>query len=311
VLRQASEVGTCLRELGWHPVELDLTLDLDHAARALQAAAPAFVFNLVETVEGRGGYIVLAQTLLETLRIPFTGVGLEAMIHSTSKPAAKRLLDLGGIPTPGWSSGRDALERPPRFPAPWIVKNAWEHASIGLDDASVAADAAALRRALVRRAAAEGLENLFVESFVEGREFNLSVLARAGAAPEVLPPAEIRFADFPAGKPRMVGYTAKWDEGSTEYVATPRSFEFPPEDAGLLARLGEVARRCWDLFRLRGHARVDFRVDAAGGPWVLEVNANPCLSSDAGFTAAAARGGLSMRDVVGRIVADTTGKESP
>ncbi len=72
-----------------------------------------FVFNLVETVEGRGGYIVLAQTLLETLRIPFTGVGLEAMIHSTSKPAAKRLLDLGGIPTPGWSSGRDALERPP------------------------------------------------------------------------------------------------------------------------------------------------------------------------------------------------------
>ncbi|HSV93965.1 MAG TPA: D-alanine--D-alanine ligase, partial [Desulfobacterales bacterium] len=83
------------------------------------------------------------------------------------------------------------------------------------------------------------------------------------------------------------------------------------EDAGLFARLDEDARRCWDLFGLRGHARVDFRVDAAGGPWVLEVNANPCLSSDAGFAAAAARGGLSMRDVVGRIVADTIGKESP
>ena len=304
-------MGVSLRELGWDPSELDLTLDLDRAARDLEASAPAFVFNLVETVDGRGGYIVLAQALLETLRIPFTGAGLEAMIHSTSKPAAKRLLALGGVATPGWMPGREALVRPPRFPGPWIVKNAWEHASIGLDDASVAPDAGALSRAIERRAGVEGLGNLFVESFVDGREFNLSVLARPGAEPEVLPPAEIRFIDFPAGKPRMVGYTAKWDEGSREYVDTPRSFEFPPGDARLLARLAGVTRRCWDLFTLRGHARVDFRVDSTGGPWVLEVNANPCLSSDAGFAAAAARAGLSMRDVVGRIVADTLGKESP
>jgi D-alanine-D-alanine ligase len=311
VLQEASAVASALRELGWEPVEMSLTPDLDRAARELSRAAPAIVFNLVESVEGRGRYIVLAQTLLETLGIPFTGAGLEAMIHSTSKPATKRLLGLGGVATPAWMPAEAARAAPPRFPPSWIVKNAWEHASIGLDDASVAADAEALRRAIGRRAAAEGMENLFIEEFVDGREFNLSVLGCRGAEPDVLPPAEIRFVDFPAGKPRMVGYQAKWDERSPEFGRTPRTFEFPPRDAALLADLAAISRRCWSLFGLRGHARVDFRVDEGGVPWVLEVNANPCISSDAGFTAAAARAGLSMRDTVARIVADTLGKESP
>jgi len=311
VHREASAIAASLAELGWEPLELDLTLDLERAASDLRGLAPAFVFNLVESVEGHGRSIVLAQVLLETLGIPFTGAGLEAMIHSTSKPATKRLLALGGVATPAWMPAEAALKGRPDFPPPWIVKNAWEHASIGLDDASVAADEAALRRAITRRASSEGLSNLFLEEFVDGREFNLSVLGRRGAEPDVLPPAEIRFQGFREGQPRMVGYRAKWDEASPEYGNTARTFEFPPEDAALLADLASVARRCWSLFGLRGHARVDFRVDARGTPWVLEVNANPCISPDAGFAAAAARASLSMRDIVGHIVADTLGKESP
>jgi D-alanine-D-alanine ligase len=47
------------------------------------------------------------------------------------------------------------------------------------------------------------------------------------------------------------------------------------------------------LFDLNGYGRVDFRVDLHGRPWILEVNANPCLSPDAGFTAAVKQAGLS------------------
>jgi D-alanine-D-alanine ligase len=311
VLHEAFAVASALRELGWDPAEHELTLDLGRAARELASAGPAFVFNLVESVEGRGRYILLAQTLLESLGIPYTGADLEAMIHSTSKPATKRLLGLAGVAAPAWMPAAEARTEAPSFPAPWIVKNTWEHASIGLDDASVVQDAPSLRGAIDRRSAREGLADLFVEEFVDGREFNLSLLGRGGCEPDVLPPAEIRFVDFPADKPRMVGYTAKWDERSPEFGSTPRTFAFAPGDAALLVDLGAIARRCWHLLGLRGHARVDFRVSAAGLPLVLEVNANPCLSSDAGFAAAAARAGLSMRDVVGRIVADTLGKEIP
>ncbi len=141
------------------------------------------------------------------------------------------------------------------------------------------------------------------EAFIDGRELNLSLLAGVNG-PEVLPPAEIRFDAYPPGKVRVVGYRSKWEEGSFEFNHTPRSFEFLETDAPLIAHLKELALKCWRLFNLRGYARVDFRVDREGRPWILEVNANPCLSPDAGFSAATLRAGLALPEVLQRIIGD-------
>jgi GNAT superfamily N-acetyltransferase len=119
----------------------------------------------------------------------------------------------------------------------------------------------------------------------------------------VLPPAEIDFSAFPAGKPQIVGYQAKWDDASFEFHQTPRRFDFPAEDGPLVGRLSELARRCWEVFDLAGYVRVDFRVDRAGQPWILEINTNPCLSPDAGYAAALARAGIRYEDAIERIVA--------
>ncbi|HBB18312.1 MAG TPA: D-alanine--D-alanine ligase, partial [Syntrophus sp. (in: bacteria)] len=97
---------------------------------------------------------------------------------------------------------------------------------------------------------------------------------------------------------------SKWEEGSFEFNHTPRSFTFPETDAPLLLRLKELALRCWNLFDLRGYARVDFRVDKEGRPWILEVNANPCLSPDAGFLAATLHANLTFEEVLERIIGD-------
>ena len=72
-----------------------------------------------------------------------------------------------------------------------------------------------------------------------------------------------------------------------------------------MKKMADMAGKCWDLFGLRGYGRVDFRVDEEGRPWVLEVNANPCLSPDAGFVAAAFKGGLGFEGVIKRIIQDT------
>jgi D-alanine-D-alanine ligase len=60
--------------------------------------------------------------------------------------------------------------------------------------------------------------------------------------------------------------------------------------------------RCWDIFSLRGYARVDFRVDHQGKPWVLEINSNPCLSPDAGFAAALQHAQIEYHEAIGWII---------
>ncbi|MCE9526889.1 MAG: hypothetical protein K8R36_12630, partial [Planctomycetales bacterium] len=89
-----------------------------------------------------------------------------------------------------------------------------------------------------------------------------------------------------------------------EFQNTPRRFDFPASDAQLLAELGRLAIRCWDIFGLKGYVRVDFRVDEKGQPWILEINTNPCLSPDAGYAAALKQAGISIEEAVQRILDD-------
>ena len=315
MLAQVRTVREALRALGHPTIDVPVGLDLEEAARALsQAGAPEsasggalIAFNLAETIDGRGGLIHLTPTLLDCLGIAYTGAPCEAILLSSHKVLGKKILAAAGIDTPPWMAASRAGETPPGFPPPWIVKSIWEHASVGLEDSSVVSSVEALREELDRRTHREKLEHLFVESYVDGREFNLALLGGTeDGEPENLPAAEIRFVGYPEGKPRMVGYRAKWDEGSYEFDHTPRTFDFPASDDSLIRRLVAVSRACWRAFDLRGYARVDFRVDGAGNPWVLEVNTNPCISPDAGFVAAAARAGLTIIDIVRRIVADAT-----
>lgn len=312
-LQQARSVEAALRRLGHRCTTQSATLDLSALARSLRREPPDLVFNLMESLEGQGRLIYLVPALLDSLGIPYTGASTVGMFLTTHKVLAKQVLSAGGLPTPAWHAagigffagdGAGAGVGGLRLPARCIVKSVWEEASVGIDDDAVVdvADLEPLRRLLGERATLLG-GDAFAEQFIDGREFNLSVLA-GDVGPDVLPPAEIVFTDYPEGKPRIVSYAAKWDERSFEYHATPRRFEFPGDDAELLERLRGHARRCWDLFDLAGYVRVDFRVDAAGRAWVLEINANPCLSPDAGFLAAAGQAGLDVDEVVRRIVAD-------
>jgi len=309
-LVQAEEVSSALAGLNHEATALAFGPDMDKTAREMERLQPDVVFNLVEAPWGLGRLIHLGPALIECLGLPCAGCSARALRLTSNKPKAKELMRAAGLPTPEWITLRDNVSTPAADDL-YIIKSAWEHSSVGLDeDSLVPGDPDRLKAEMARRTDLLGGE-CFAEKFIEGREFNLSLLVGPDG-PEVLPPAEIIFEDYGPDKIRVVDYRAKWQADSFEFSHTPRSFDFTEKDRELLARLSELSRRCWRVFKLGGWARVDFRVDESGQPWILEINANPCLSADAGFMAAAGRAGLDLPSVVGRILDDglKTGRAS-
>lgn len=303
VLVQVEAVSRALSDLGYDSVAVAFSVDIKKVTEALHAIQPSIVFNLVESIEGQGRLVHLAPTILEFLKLPFTGARSEAMFLTSNKLLAKKILNASGISTPPWLS-LESIQKDVKVDGPYIIKSVWEHASIGLDAESVifAKSANQLRHEIKHRLKKYN-GGCFAEAYIEGREFNLPLLA-SRSGPQALPPSEILFIDYPEGKLRLVDYRAKWEEESFEYVHTQRCFDFPEEDKILLKQLEGIAINCWNIFGLRGYARVDFRLDQSGRPWVLEVNANPCISPDGGFVAAAQLVGLSFHKVIERIIED-------
>jgi len=258
----------------------------------LARTTPDIVFNLVEGVHGQGRLAPLAPQMLADLGMRFTGVSAKAMAVTNDKPLTKLMLREAGLATPGWAvppdwTGLDGGQ--------WIVKSALEDASLGLDDGCVVPGPEVLARAAACAAKFGG--DWFAERYVEGREFNIAVLDG-----RVLPMAEMRFEQWPAGKPRIVGYDAKWEEDSSGWRGTVRAFGVERDEPQLAAKLKAACEQVWKLFALSGFARVDFRVGEEGVPLILEINTNPCISPDAGFAAAAEEAGMDYGTLIEAIV---------
>jgi D-alanine-D-alanine ligase len=295
----ADAVAEALVRKGHEAAKAAFRKDKAALAVLLSEAAPDMVFNLVEGVDGLGQLAPLAPQLLAELAVPFTGVTAEAMSLTNDKPLTKRTLRDAGLGTPDWSE-------PPDWQGVnggrYIVKAVLEDASIGLDDGCVVSGAHAIK-ARAEQCAARFGGGWFAEKFVEGREFNIAVLEDRGGAPRILPMAEMRFESWPEGKPRIVGYDAKWEEDSTGWAGTVRAFGVERNEPLLAANLQEACRRAWVLCGLSGFVRVDFRITEDGEPLILEINANPCISPDAGFAAAAVEAGMDYDDLIAAILA--------
>ena len=250
------------------------------------------VFNLCEAIDGIATLEPPVISVLELLGIPFTGSSSWTTSMCLRKHVVNAALERSGLPVPKFA----VVRRGGAIPSvgfPTICKPAAEDASIGVEQRSVVRST----RALTERVGAmlERWDEVLVQRYVDGREVNVGILGDA-----VLPISEIDFARMPKGMWRIVTYRSKWEEGGVEDLGSaPRCPARLP--ASVASQLRRIAVAAWRIVGGSGYGRVDMRIDERGRPWILEVNANPDISPDAGLARMARVTGIEYGALVRRI----------
>jgi D-alanine-D-alanine ligase len=297
VLDQVEYIEQHLSMLGVETYRRGITPDFIREIESVAAEKPDFVFNLVESINNKGELCYFIPALLNMHNIPYSGNPLEAMFITTSKLLTSRALQKHDINNPGCFLPSECDKLIPGNK--YIIKPVWEDGSLGITADSV------FTYSSEKNSWLSGFRDThwLIEEFIDGREFNISLLAGENG-PEVMPAAEMMFHNYSDDMPRIVDFRAKWEEGTFEFENTKR--EFPGEKLNKIldGRIRNAALQCWEVFGLKGYARVDMRVDKDDNPYVIEVNANPCLSPDSGFASATRAAGYNFNYVVRRIIND-------
>jgi len=294
VLTQVESVEEALARLNYPSVRIPFTRNLAAFIQTVKERRVNMIFNLCETVDEDAHLCGHPAAVFELLGIPFTGSPSMALMLTTDKLLTQRLLRAAGISTPNHVvyNHSDSLHTTGlKFPV--IIKPQFEDASVGITQESIVTNEKTLRKRIGDLSSRFGA--LLIEEYIAGREFNISLFGYPSA--RLLPIAEIDFVDYPDSTYPILDYKAKWDKSSFEYRHTIRKF---PCDisAGLQRKLEMSAHACFQVLKLRDYGRIDIRMDHQKKFYILEVNANPCLSPDAGFAAAVEKFGLNYIQMV-------------
>ena len=237
--------------------------------------------NLCEGVLGHPDWEKNFALGLEMLGIPHTSCEPIALGICTDKKLVKRILLASGIPTPRfWHAEEGGM---------WIVKPSREDAGVGIDTASVVSSTSEIE------ARATYVEETYrqpalVEEFIDGRELNQAIyFSTTGAV--VLPPGEIVFDDGLASNERVVGWKAKWANGSREDRGTrnrtPALIDDKTRD-----ELKTICLRAASTLGLSGYVRFDVRQSQAGQLFIVDINPNPDVGRGSGFRKALDAAGI-------------------
>jgi D-alanine-D-alanine ligase and related ATP-grasp enzymes len=252
-----------LPEAEWHVAVLEKRSSV-RTIKALARDGFDLFFNLCDGAADEESPGIEVIRTLEKLSVPFTGS--TSAFYEPSRVTVKRVCRRLGVATPAYVRARgeaDVERAAERLRFPLFVKHHSSYASIDLSRASRVVTPAGLRRQARKIMARRG--KALIEEFIEGVECTVLVAEnpRSAARPTTYPP--IRY-DFPEGE--------SFKHSDMKWVDYEGMAEYPVRDAKLAARLRREAATVFVGLKGAGFGRCDFRVDEAGTPYLLEINAN-------------------------------------
>jgi D-alanine-D-alanine ligase len=273
---------------------LAIDLNLQKTIDGIKSFNPDVIFNFVESVEGVTAYEYCIAGLYELLGYFYTGSVPSALGNCLNKAKTKDILSSFGIRTPKYltlRANQRFTKKDINLNYPVILKLLREDASIGISEYSVVNNYTELNKQF-RFLSDTYKQDIILEEYIKGRELNVAVLGG-----EPLPVSEINFHGLPAGFPKIVTYDGKWIEDSVYYNYTKPVC--PAKLSKSIAdKVSKIAKESFEALNCRDYARVDMRLDNKNKPYVIEVNPNPDLSADAGFSRAAMASGKDYAELL-------------
>lgn len=232
------------------------------------------------------------QALLDVVGVPYTGSGHLASAIAMDKDVSKKLFQIADVPTADWvllfaadwkrTRGKGQLDGwIERLKLPLIVKASKEGSSVGLTVVKKAGDLT-----VAIDDAFKYDDEVLVETFIPGRELTVCILGG-----EALPAGEI------IPKHEIYDYECKYTPGMAVE-------EFPAKlSKSETARIQMLAAEAFAALKLRGCARIDFRMSSVDGEfYCLEANTLPGMTGTSLAPQAAAAAGISFPELCDRIV---------
>lgn len=295
------DVLSTLRGSGHEVKMLGVQTELTPIRDEVENFKPDIVFNLLEEFHGETLYAQNVVSLLELLRVPYTGCNPRGQLLARGKDLSKKLLKYHRVPVPAFAVfpiGKK-VRRPGRLKFPLFVKSLSEDASRGIAQASVVDtdEKLAERVAFIHKRIGTAA---IAEEYIDGREIYVGVVGNDRL--QVLPVWELEFSKLAEGNLPIATEKVKHDP---EYQEKRGVIQGPAKDLSptVVTRIRTLAKRICHTLELDGYSRIDFRLAKDDVPYFIEANPNPEIAAREEFAQAALHAGTTYPELLNKILA--------
>ena len=281
----------------WQPVTMGNFRNIIGSIRKKSGGKTPVVVNLCDGDEINGAPGISVIHALEEEELIYTGSSEYFYEVTTSKIPMKKAFDQAGVSTANWEVINDETLLDgifERLGSPLIIKPAISGGSMGVSIKNVVKNESELRQRLNElRNGYRGWDlnagGLFVEQYIAGREFTTFVIGAAKRIKQckVFEPIERVFHHSLPAEEKFLSFDRLWEiyEDETPMPKEENFYEYKPVDEESLSdQIKKLSLEAFSSVKGTGYTRIDFRMDANGQLYVLEVNAQCGLSEDENYT---------------------------
>ncbi len=299
VIKMAHTVGDTLLALNKYSISYLGICEKKSLTNYLNKNSVDLVFNLTESTSTNPFFEIEITELLQKRVIAFTGNSAETLKRAMNKAECTEYLRNYDIPVPTSKLIKkiDDLKNN-KLSFPLIVKPNFEDGSTGIEKGNVVKNLDELT--LVAQKFLEKKRPIILQEFIEGRELNAAIINNNPI--KILGISEIDFSVISNPLEKILSYSFKWDTDCFEYdKVVSKPAQLTP---ALYQKISDITFKVCSTLNLCSYGRIDFRLDKNENPFVIDINPNCDLSTDAGLAIIATSNNVSYSDLVEKIALD-------